>query len=35
MAWYAADEGRETLRGFVEVLEGAHSGERLCPGLEP
>lgn len=33
MAWYAEDEGRETLREFVEVLEGAHSGEFLCPGL--
>ena len=33
MAWYATDEGRETLREFVEVLEGARSGEVVCPGL--
>ena len=33
MAWYAEDEGRETLREFVEVLEGAHSGNVICPGL--
>lgn len=33
MAWYAEDDGRETLREFVEVLEGAHSGNVICPGL--
>ena len=33
MAWYAEDEGRETLREFVEVLEGARSGNVICPGL--
>jgi len=32
MAWYARDEGRETLREFVEVLEGAHAGNVVCPG---
>jgi hypothetical protein len=32
MAWYAKDEGRETLREFVEVLEGAFSGNVVCPG---
>lgn len=34
MAWYAKDAGRETLREFVEVLEGAHSGDIVCPGLD-
>lgn len=34
MEWYAKDEGRETLREFVEVLEGAHSGNVVCPGLD-
>jgi hypothetical protein len=33
MAWYADDEGRETLREFVEVLEGARAGTPVCPGL--
>ncbi|HSJ65402.1 MAG TPA: thioredoxin family protein [Gemmatimonadaceae bacterium] len=33
MAWYAEDAGRETLREFVEVLEGARSGNVICPGL--
>lgn len=33
MAWYADDGGRETLREFVEVLEGAHAGQVRCPGL--
>jgi hypothetical protein len=33
MAWYAEDEGRETLREFVEVLEGANTDKPLCPGL--
>jgi hypothetical protein len=33
MAWYAEDEGRETLREFVEVLEGAKSGNVICPGI--
>jgi hypothetical protein len=33
LAWYANDEGRETLREFVEVLEGASSGALVCPGL--
>jgi hypothetical protein len=33
MAWYAEDEGRETLREFVEVLEGASRGVPLCRGL--
>lgn len=32
MAWYAKDEGREILREFVEVLEGARSGDIICPG---
>lgn len=32
LAWYARDEGRETLREFVEVLEGARSGAIICPG---
>jgi hypothetical protein len=32
LAWYANDGGRETLREFVEVLEGASSGEVVCPG---
>ena len=35
MAWYARDEGRETLREIVEVLEGARAGEVICPGLAP
>jgi hypothetical protein len=33
MAWYAEDGGRETLRELVEVLEGAASGQVICPGL--
>jgi hypothetical protein len=33
MAWYAEDDGRETLRELVEVLEGARSGTVVCPGL--
>lgn len=32
MSWYAEDAGRETLREFVEVLEGAKSGSIICPG---
>ena len=32
MAWYAEDGGRETLRELVEVLEGAASGQVVCPG---
>ena len=32
LAWYAKDAGRETLREFVEVLEGAQSGDVVCPG---
>jgi hypothetical protein len=32
MAWYAKDGGREILREFVEVLEGASSGNVVCPG---
>ncbi len=34
MAWYARDEGRETLREIVEVLEGARTGQVVCPGLK-
>jgi hypothetical protein len=30
MTWYADDDGRETLREFVEVLEGAKSGHAVC-----
>lgn len=33
MAWYQQDEGRAILREFVEVLEGASSGDVVCPGL--
>lgn len=33
-AWYAEDEGRETLRELVEVLEGARSDRVICPGLD-
>jgi uncharacterized protein (TIGR02246 family) len=33
MAWYEREAGRETLREFVEVLEGAQSGQVICPGL--
>jgi hypothetical protein len=33
-AWYEEDEGRETLRELVEVLEGARDGTPICPGLE-
>jgi len=33
MTWYEEDEGRETLRELVEVLEGADSGQVTCPGL--
>jgi|SRR5690606_34697600 len=33
MTWYAEDAGRETLREFVEVLEGAKSGNVVCPGM--
>jgi hypothetical protein len=33
MSWYADDAGRELLREFVEVLEGAQTGEIVCPGL--
>lgn len=32
MAWYTKDEGREILREFVEVLEGARTGDVVCPG---
>ena len=32
LAWYARNEGRETLREFVEVLEGARDGDVVCPG---
>ena len=32
MAWYAEDAGREILRELVEVLEGARSGDVVCPG---
>jgi hypothetical protein len=32
-AWYDEDEGRETLREFVEVLEAARGGRPICPGL--
>ena len=32
LEWYAKDEGREIVREFVEVLEGAHRGEIICPG---
>jgi hypothetical protein len=31
--WYDEDEGRETLREFVEVLEAARGGRPICPGL--
>lgn len=33
MAWYEQDEGREIVREFVEVLEGASSGDVVCPGI--
>jgi hypothetical protein len=33
MAWYAEDKGRTTLTEFIEVLEGAHSGDVICPGF--
>lgn len=33
MTWYAEDKGREILREFIEMLEGAHTGEIVCPGL--
>jgi acyl-homoserine lactone acylase PvdQ len=33
--WYAEDEGRETLREIVEVLEAATGDVPRCPGLHP
>ena len=30
MAWYVKDEGREILREFVEVLEGAGTDKPIC-----
>lgn len=33
MDWYARDEGRETLRELIEVLEAAHREEMICPGV--
>lgn len=33
MAWYAEDAGRSTLEEFVEVLEAAHAGTPVCPGM--
>jgi len=32
-AWYDEEGGRETLREFVEILEGAQAGTPICPGL--
>jgi len=31
--WYDEEGGRETLREFVEILEAAHAGTPICPGL--
>lgn len=32
MTWYDQDEGRETLRELVEVMEAGRRGEVRCPG---
>jgi hypothetical protein len=34
MAWYAEDAGRSTLEEFIEVMEAAHAGTPICPGME-
>lgn len=34
MQWYADDEGRETLREIVEVLEAAHRGDQALRGRQ-
>lgn len=34
-AWYAEDQGRETLREIVERIEAAAAGRSICPGSDP
>jgi hypothetical protein len=33
LAWYEEDQGRSTLREFIEVLEAAQTDTPRCPGL--